>query len=157
MTHVIISPHGDDEIIGCFEILNDLKNRIEIIYGHHDLEAKRFCYEKNNIIRYYIYEDFHIPDEILNPNNIYYFPDPTSEIHPDHVTWGAYGERLLRLYKFNVVFYSINMMTRYIKEVKNPSKKLELLNKYYPSKESLWKYDHKYFLFEGRCKWMIHD
>ena len=30
---VIIAPHPDDELIGCFEILDDPNQKITIIYG----------------------------------------------------------------------------------------------------------------------------
>jgi hypothetical protein len=64
------------------------------------------------------------------------------------------GEDYLRK-GMNVVFYSVNMQAPYISEVKDFKNKKKLLDVVYFSQKSLWKNNHKYFLFEGRCKWII--
>ncbi|GIU69119.1 MAG: hypothetical protein KatS3mg002_0355 [Candidatus Woesearchaeota archaeon] len=159
MKNVIISPHGDDEIIGCFEILKNLNNEIEIVYGEDCEESKYVCYDLPNIKKYYLeLYDYTLPPHLLNPSYTFYFPDPFTEKHHDHILWGHYGEKLLRIHNYNVIFYSINMEARYVHKVSNPQEKESWLNKYYKSKSSLWKMDHKYFLFEGYCKWIVkHD
>ena len=60
-----------------------------------------------------------IPSMFLNPKNLFYFPDPHFEFHPDHRKWGAYGEDLLRQGFKNVIFYNINMQAPYMHEVKD--------------------------------------
>jgi hypothetical protein len=47
------------------------------------------------------------------------------------------------------------MTAPYIKEVEKPEEKEELLNKVYPDQKDLWKYEKKYVLFEGYCKWIF--
>ncbi|GAF99918.1 unnamed protein product, partial [marine sediment metagenome] len=69
---------------------------------------------------------------------------------------GAIGERVLRD-GYNVIFYSIQMNTPYIHEVEAPEDKKRLLDLVYPSQISLWDNDAKYYLFEGRCKWIMNQ
>jgi hypothetical protein len=56
---------------------------------------------------------------------------------------------------FDVVFYSTIMNVPYIHEVKDPQLKETLINRVYPSQKDLWKYEKKFILFEGRCKWIF--
>lgn len=151
MKHIIIAPHADDEIIGCYEILKKEKNLV-VLYGTTKAleEAKKFC-KINKIL------SFTIDDIILfSDEDIYYFPDPYFESHPFHRELGMMGEKMARV-GFNVIFYSTNMQAPYIYEVKEPTRKRVLLEEAYPFKSSLWKYDHKYFLFEGYTKWIYHE
>lgn len=158
MDTIIISPHPDDEIIGCWEILIKKANPI-IIYTDNILDEKR----KKEILNLKKYIDlkaqlflYQIPPNLLTKENIFYFPDPIYETHPGHRSQGHIGENLLRS-GMNVIFYSVNMQAPYIHEVVDSSGKRHLLEKVYPSQKELWKNDHKYFLFEGYNKWIIHN
>ena len=84
----------------------------------------------------------------MKPETIFYFPGP-DELHPAHRKQAAIGEALARQ-GLNVIFYTTNMNVKWIKEETFPDKKKEMLDKIYPSQSDLWKYDHKYFLFEGK-------
>ena len=95
-----------------------------------------------------------IPPVYMDMGTQFYFPDPTTELHPDHRKWGGIGEQLLRQ-GFDVTFYTTNMNAPYMREVGNPEAKKRLLDAVYPSQKSLWEYDHKYFLFEGGCRWVM--
>ena len=153
---VIIAPHFDDEIIGNSEIiLNPLIKPI-IVYMQDDEERKKEALKLKTFLSNIQVQLFQksIPQVVLNRNNILYFPDPIYEIHPEHRKFGAIGEDLLRQ-GFNVVFYSTNMNAPYIHEVSEFKQKRHLLEKVYPSQKNLWKFENKYFLFEGRCKWII--
>lgn len=151
--HVIIAPHPDDEIIGNFEVL--IKEKPIIIYtGQIDQTRKE---EALNLKKYtnigvqlFLYS---IPTPFLNKEATLYFPDPIYETHPDHREWGNIGEQYLRQ-GLNVIFYTINMNAPYIHKVEWKEKE-ELLNKVYPSQKSLWEYEKKYILFEGRSKWLM--
>lgn len=153
---VIISPHFDDEIIGLYEVISDQKNKPIIIYMQNDEERKQEALkiraELNNI-QIQLFQNS-IPSFLLNPKNTLYFPDPVYEFHPDHRYWGIQGESLFRQ-GLNVVFYSINMQAPYIHTVEESNKKRDLLNKIYPSQSDLWKYQHKYFIWEGRYKFLM--
>lgn len=150
---IIVAPHPDDEIIGCSEILS--KQKTIIIYNDADNTRKEELTKLRDLfqIKVQLFQKS-IPPNLLHPNNIFYIPDPIYEIHPLHREMGAIGESMARQ-GLNVIFYSTIMNAPYIHEVKNPDKKEEALNQIYPSQKNLWKYEKKYVLFEGRCKWIF--
>ena len=153
--YIIIAPHPDDSIIGCYRIVKSY-NPIIINIGA-DLTVK----QKENAIKLGEHFDIkgqlflqNIPNNLLSVDNLFFFPDPKNEIHHMHRLYGGIGESLARM-GMNVVFYTTNMNTSYIHEVENPDEKKEALNKIYPDQSDLWKYDHKYFLFEGYTTWLF--
>lgn len=154
---VIIAPHGDDEVIGCFDVLEKYNenNKIAIVYGP-DMENHR----KEELLKlkeYYsclqLIQNI-VPQHLVQMENKFYFPNPTDEMHPDHRKWAQVGEGLARN-GLDVTFYTIQMNVPYIYKVENPDKKLEVLNYVYPSQNELWNNDKKYILFEGYCKWVF--
>jgi len=153
---IIIAPHPDDEIIGCYEIFRDQNVKPIIIYTTElteirKNETKRLPENADVGLQLYLHK---IPGGLLKPENTFYFPDPVYENHPEHRKWGAKGEELLRK-GFDVIFYNIIMNAPYIHEVMDPDNKLEFLERIYPSQKEMWMFDAKYFLFEGRCKWLV--
>lgn len=156
MEIVIIAPHADDEIIGNYSILTNPVFKPIIIYMQDDALRRQEALKLKTCIDNIQIQLFQksIPTTFLNPSNILYFPDPIHEFHPDHRKWGAVGEDYLRQ-GLKVIFYSINMEAPYIHNVKEFKDKRHLLEKVYPSQKNLWKNDHKYFLFEGHCQWMM--
>lgn len=155
---VIIAPHPDDEIIGVYEELKNKENRITIIYGSETEQNRRDeavkLREHITNIKAQFFQTT-IPQPFLQKTNTFFFPDPYFEVHPYHRQWGFMGEQLARQ-GFDVIFYSVIMNAPYIHSLGDEAKnKEELLNKIYPSQSDLWKYDKKYVLFEGRCKWIF--
>jgi len=151
--NVIIAPHCDDEIIGCFEILKTVECIVydgSISQSRRE-EALRLPAEIPNIKMQLF--NYSIPPMIYNKENTFYFPCH-DDIHPLHRKWAYTGEQMARI-GFDVIFYTTNMNTKFIKEVSQPEKKEELLNKVYPSQKSLWEHEKKYVLFEGYCKWIF--
>jgi hypothetical protein len=153
---IIISPHFDDEIIGNYEILTNPLIKPIIIYMQNDEERKQEALKLKTFVDNIQVQIFQksIPQMFLDPKNTLYFPDPIFEFHPDHRKWGSVGEDYLRQ-GLKVIFYSINMQAPYIHNTKEPKQKRHLLEKVYPSQKNMWKYDHKYFIFEGHCSWII--
>jgi len=154
---IIISPHCDDEIIGNYEVLKNKNNRITIIYGSDTKLERRVeaitLREYFSNIKAQLFQTT-IPQPFLQKTTGFFFPDPHFETHPEHRAWGFVGEQLARQ-GFDVTFYSTIMNSPYIHEVEYPLLKKAALDKVYPSQKSLWKYDHKYFIFEGKCKWIF--
>lgn len=156
---IIIAPHHDDEIIGNFNILMQNNKKVILYYNEMpSVETKRRLIDqipggnRNTVFGIFPGHNF-LPDNYDERNSTFYFPDPIFETHPLHREIGHIGEMLWRN-GVNVVFYSTNMQARYISELSHPDAKRDLLNLVYPEKSDLWKYEHKYFLFEGRCKWI---
>jgi len=152
--HIIVAPHPDDEIIGCFEILKKYKTLV--IYGANAEKERReeaMKLKEFVDIKAQLFLES-IPNPFINNKTTLYFPDPIYEVHPDHRRWGIIGESIARL-GFNVIFYSVNMQAPYIHEVKKSKEKEKLLQDVYPSQSDLWKYEKKYVLFEGRCQWIF--
>ncbi|MFW6242773.1 MAG: hypothetical protein ACOC2W_01305 [bacterium] len=153
---IIVAPHPDDEIIGCYSILKNVVSS-NIVYTTNIPNDRREealkIKEYFNVRQYFV--NFDLPPALMDKSNIYYFPDPINEVHPDHRRAGYIGEQMVRS-GYNVIFYSINKNVPYIFEVNNIEEKEEMLNKIYPSQKSLWEYEKKYILFEGYNKWLIY-
>ena len=155
--NVIIAPHCDDEVIGTYEILKN-KNDIVIVYStcnddkriKHARELQKF-FRIEAQIRYDL-----VPEYLLNRKHIFYAPDPSTEVHPLHREWGFRLEQMARN-GYKVIFYTTLMNTPYIHEVTTWQHKKQILNQVYPDQKDLWKFDHKYFLFEGYTQWIFPD
>lgn len=154
--NVIIAPHCDDEVIGTYEILKS-NDDIVIIYStcnddkrmEHAKKLKEFFSK----IRQQIRSDW-VPNYLLNRDYTYYSPDLSTEVHPLHREWGFHLEKMARN-GYNVIFYTTLMNTPYIHEVTSWQDKRRILNRVYSDQKDLWKFDHKYFLFEGYTKWIF--
>lgn len=149
--YVIIAPHGDDELIGCYELFERGLVKSVLYQDPRDKEEAIHLADAFDI-DVFLFEDFNFTHK-GSYGEIYLFPDPTYEIHPQHRILGHLGEELLRGGR-EVIFYSTNMLTPYIHEVQIPEKKKQLLDTFYPRKANLWEFDHKYYLFEGYTKWI---
>lgn len=151
MKTVIIAPHADDEIIGCFEVLVRVKALVlfptETEYMDAQGSSELLGFERGILTGQGL---FKLKD---SPGTSIFFPDPTTELHPLHKRFGYAGVTLLQQ-GCNVFFYSTNMNAPYLREVKTPEKKKEMLDTAYPKKRALWEFEHKYFLFEGHTKWI---
>lgn len=154
-TIVIVAPHPDDEIIGCFEVVSNYKTMI--LYDANTPKLRREeamkLKDKYDISAQVFLNT--IPTPWLSMKNlILFFPDPIYETHPLHRQWGYAGEMMARSGQ-NVVFYNTNMTAPYIYEVNNFHEKREALE-VFKSQKNMWTWDHKYFLFEGYTKWQFN-
>jgi hypothetical protein len=155
---IIVAPHPDDEIIGCYSILMNKEFSPIIVYTENvPNERREEALKLKDFIPNIKIQLFQktIPGHFLSPYNTYYFPDPTYEFHPAHRMSGAIGETFLREMRYNIIFYNVNMQAPYIFEVPSSEYKKKLLNDVYSSQKRLWENDAKYYLFEGYCKWLI--
>lgn len=150
---LILAPHADDEIIGCFSFLQSEAAKFVFFYTEKDVDDS---IHSRHYFKFqpYLFQNFKPMLEKLGEDCLIMCPDPIYEQHPLHRKMGHVGESLVRL-GYDVVFYSTNMNAPYISEVKEFVLKKECLDTFYPAKASLWQYDHRYFLFEGYNKWII--
>lgn len=156
----IMAPHRDDEIIGCYEILKTGLVQAVIFLGEEKPSDEQVRKYFNLPYMACVKDITSMPEVLKTISNldldiVFMFPDVYFETHPVHRTWGGVGEVCKRNGLVNVWFYNTNMTAPYIREVSDPKGKREALEYLYPEKADLWKYDHKYFLFEGYCSWIM--
>lgn len=152
--YVILAPHADDEIIGCFDVLSAPNHRVShVVYPNYAaLQEAREMAEMFGV-ELALTGDL---IDVLKAGGTLFAPDPNYDYHPEHRRWGHTAERTARENNdINVVWYNTNMNAPYIREVRRWKRKRDLLNKFYPAKSSLWEYDHRYYLFEGQCTWIM--
>ena len=149
--YIIVAPHADDEVIGCYTLLKSGRVHCVVFPKRESME------EAANSADLFGFSIKHMDDFPFDGINdkIFVFPDPVYDLHPEHRKLGALGEVLLRAGQ-EVIFYTTNMLAPYIFEVIQPESKRQCLNILYPTKKSLWEYDHRYFLFEGYNQWLIN-
>jgi len=153
---IIIAPHPDDEVIGCYSVLMDETIKPLIIYTSdvdNERRAEAAQLIKHVKIKGQLYLST-IPTKFLHPTNSFYFPHPIYETHPDHRIQGIGGEQLARA-GYDVTFYITEMNAPFKFECKDSEKKRQLLDACYGKQSDLWKYEHKYYLFEGYDKWVF--
>lgn len=156
---IIIAPHCDDEIIGCFEIMRRYPTTI---YFMEEMEEQRVS-EANNLRSLFPIQSVNFSSKIPKKYTSFterdriqlFFPDPIYETHPMHRKWGHVGETYLRN-GFDVIFYNTNMKAPYIREIRDWKRKRDSLNTIYPSQSDLWSGGNgQYYLFEGYNKWIL--
>lgn len=154
--HIIFAPHGDDEIIGCYEILcrQEVKH---VVFPINNQAAVKEAQNSSRIFGFTtqlckdVEELWRFGGMAAELGGLVFLPDPVYEYHPEHKKWGGLG----RFLGNNVVYYTTNMNAPYMHEARYPKEKKDALDVCYPDKKSLWEYDHKYFLFEGHSTWNI--
>ncbi len=153
---IIVAPHPDDEIIGCFEVVSNYPTLI--VYGADTPSLRReeaMKIKEKFDVKAQMFLNTIPPPWLTLKNSVFFFPDPIYENHPAHRAWGAYGEQLARVGQ-NVVFYNTIMNAPYIHEVKNFHTKKEVLDEFYKSQKNMWTWEHKYWIFEGYNSWKFN-
>lgn len=150
--NIILAPHIDDEVIGCFEYLE--KKVITDVYYFYDLTPER-KEEAENTSRLYEFNP-HFADtydsslfslsDLKSEDTI--FAPAASDSHPQHKSINLRGRAIARNYDCNLIFYSVDMDVPYRHRVKDSEGKRDVLNQLYPSQAALLS-DEKYSLFGG--------
>lgn len=151
--HIIIAPHVDDEVIGCYELLaaNSIDKVIYItdfgeVTGPRKLEALKCA------VRFKFKAIFCTLAEVnqhLVPNCTLYVPS-VKDLHPHHKLVNLLAHRMPCRRHIYLKFYSVemNFAPRLLDEdVRNA--KLDALTTLFPSQAALFNSDAKYWLFES--------
>ena len=151
---VILTPHADDELVGCYSlIMNPEVTGVLLLMGSE--EALMEIESKKDKLSNYFQKPFNaslytkLNELEIVPEYVFLAPDMEFETHPLHRMLGGILRQLEYNYQLPCYYYSVNMQAPYIKEVDDCIGKQNALNTFYPHKSALWKYEHKYFLFEG--------
>jgi hypothetical protein len=145
---LIIAPHIDDEMIGCWSVFNNPENNVSIVWLYELTEARmlegmsligkaKSTLDKLGTgeavafkhIEKYVYDEIYVPSR--------------KDSHLDHKK----ANSLFR--KYATHFYSVDMVDgKYLGE-KVSGQKWRALEDCYPSQKSLWDTNAKYYLFES--------
>ncbi len=149
MKIIIIAPHPDDEIIGCYSLLKS-RGIHRIIYidasterlGYANLLGDEFGFKVNKMD----FSDLGGYLSKLDDDVLVLVPDNTDR-HPLHKAINA----IAKMSYCRLGYYSIDMKSSFDRELSksDQQEKRAMLNKYYPDQSSLWESNWKYFLFEG--------
>ena len=141
--YTIFAPHADDELIGCFSLLND--RLIDDVCYFYDLDETRKKEIWNTAAIYGFVPhfmdsecDYNVPDDfiILAPN--------IADEHPHHKIING----LAKTYPNKKIYYSIDMNVKKL-VLPNFQRKKEALAYCYPSQQKLFDSNDKYHLFES--------
>ena len=151
--NIIIAPHVDDEVIGCYELLaaNSIDKVIYItdfgeVTGPRKLEALKCAVRFKFKAIFCTLADI---DQHLVPNCNVYVPS-IKDLHPHHKLVNLFVHRLPCRSKLYMKFYSVemNFAPRLLDENVREAK-LDALTTLFPSQAALFNSDAKYWLFES--------
>jgi len=147
--YVILAPHVDDEVIGCFSILES--RQVVSVYYFYELTPERKeealkCAKKYGFAP--VFMDMDAKSEIsldLDPELTVLVPS-VRDAHPHHKEVNVLGQTLSnpRLY------YSVDMNGRFkVLDTVTQERKRAALEELFPSQARLFQRDDKYVLFES--------
>lgn len=142
--NVILAPHLDDEVLGCFGVLRDI-DMVYFFTGDYRADALHVKEPERMVmlgyhLRYARWSD----DIIFTPEDTIYIPSKY-DYHPLHRRVRQIGLQL----PGKKMFYSVEMNTPWLEEEESPLAKRELFKELYPSEVRTINKDDKYFLFQS--------
>lgn len=146
---IVIAPHPDDELIGCFTLF-DSKQVNAVIYLEVE-DQKRFE-EAEHFCDVMCVESMYVP--FLKDLSEYLYSSSQKFIVPsvydNHMLHKAVGAMFMHE-RAEYGVYTVDMTSNYARELtkNDANNKRSLLDDCYPSQSSLWESDWKYWLFEG--------
>ena len=136
---LIVAPHPDDEVIGCYQTLHEKGSVVDVLYLH-DTTPERMA-EAQAASEYF---GFNVANPEVKPWTY------SSVYVPSRKDWHAQHKQAYRDYrKWATHFYSVDMVDGSPLSEENQRNKRKALDLLYPSQATLWERDHRYFLFES--------
>jgi len=136
---VILAPHLDDEIIGCYSILGQVDL---VVYFHQDYREQEIPLIPG--LRYVHWDEFCGRTMSTSLDDVIYLPS-RYDYHPLHREVRAKGLALLG----KKMFYSVEMNVPWLEEEEDPRGKKDLLQKMYPGEVETISKSDKYLLFKS--------
>jgi len=159
---LIVAPHPDDAIIGCYKVLKRNKFLptttivaiVSDVNEENEGEVKKLEEYVSGCGKVVLCNGvLSALGEYLKKVEVVYVPS-LKDYHPLHQRVTKFIQAMEPEVSFEIVYYSTNMNIDFLQELSPAERdeKLKLLNEIFPSQKSLWEYDWKYFLFEGYHK-----
>ena len=142
---VILAPHVDDEVIGCYSLFTDGYDRVKQVIYFYDLTDNRKD-EAIEASKFFKFDaSFDGYDAIIDKDAILCVPN-ISDAHPHHKAVNQYAKTLSN----EKLYYSVDMNRDFVVLDEADQKfKLTMLRQIYPSQVKLFESDAKYHLFES--------
>jgi hypothetical protein len=157
MYNIILAPHCDDELIGCYSLLRD--ETIKAVLYFFEWKDDRRIQEAHNAARLFKFEPYFIDTDknqdtiraqvrsIVPDNSILYLPH-IKDKHPHHKLVNVFGKTYFP--KSELFYYSVDMNTNVDVLPKSVSAaKAEHLYLLYPSQKHYFDDHAQCYLFEG--------
>ncbi len=151
---LIIAPHPDDEIIGCWRLLREGKvNYVAYVFIDKARENEIFRAMEKYGFKAILIKKFSVEElkEVISRADEVYVPHPYDH-HPQHRLVRLMSESVAFELGVKLMYYSTDMNVPWAIEALNyddAMKKLEDLQECYPSQESEFLVNHHWWLFEG--------
>ena len=144
---IILAPHIDDEMIGCWSVLNE----IDKVYYFFENTKERIKEAKATAEKFNFEPVFNssINEINFNKDDLVYAPS-SFDLHKDHRLINRQAKKAQLKYKFRLNFYSTDMNRKPVL-LKDALLKKHNLLQLYPSQSTLFN-NEKYFLFEDIYK-----
>lgn len=142
MRTLIVAPHPDDEMIGCWTVLKTRKN-VDVVYGPASYERVNELMNSAGELGYEFIRASYAMECLDRGEYIEVYVPSRNDAHAEHKAMNR------KFYEYATHFYSVDMVDAIPLPEEEAQEKLAALNKFYPSQRALWDRDHKYFLFES--------
>ena len=162
--NIIVAPHPDDELIGCFELLYEKPSTCTVIVFEKILDeiiSKERIRESQLMGEHLGYNVIVFVDPILfkniirnelfwKPNEIIlWLPEQNEHYHHSYVTYVLLD--LKRSYEeLTLGFYTVKMNTSYTRRSKYGDLKMKYAYTFFPSQKEFFDNNQHVFIFEGR-------